>query len=184
MRPRAPGQGKGHTSRTNKLLLVGVVVVVAAIAVLAAQRYLADQSQDIIGEINQAATGRSPSPRPETVSQECVATLQPLVVALEELDGRLDVGLTKVQYGERVGDVSVAYSRLDVAQLAGMGLACVATAALLEDAFNEYVQANNKWSDCFARTGCTTDSIESQLQAHWSTACGKIVEARRAFPSQ
>lgn len=123
----------------------------------------------------------TPSP-PPTISQSCADELEGLLESLEELDGRLDVGLTYVAYGERVGDVSVAYNRVDLEAVKGMGLDCVSTGALLENAFNEYIKAHNAWRDCFDRTGCTNDSVKPTLQAHWATATQKIDAARATFP--
>lgn len=135
-----------------------------------------------------AAPADSPTPEPPAtptpvpaVSAECAAKLQPLLDALQELDGRLDVGLTKVDYSERVGDVSVAYSRLDAEDLAA-DPGCLPTATKLEQAFNEYQLANNRWSECLGRTGCETDDIESQLQGHWRSASERIDEASAALP--
>lgn len=160
--------------------------VLALIAVLAACGGAAGTPAPTGPTPAPTATPRpTPSPTPSappSISQGCVDQLRDTLDALEELDGRLNVGLTQSAYSERVGDVSVAYSRLDPDDLGAEGANCLETGSLLEDAFNAYVSANTRWSDCFQQSGCTTDSIISVLRGHWSTAHDKIVEARRTFP--
>lgn len=124
----------------------------------------------------------TPVPTAPTLSAECADELEGVMEALEQMKARLDIGLNRAAYSERLGDISVAYNRLDATELAGMGPACISTAATLEDAYNAYITASNEWSDCFNRTGCTLDSIESSLQEHWAEASDLIDEARQAFP--
>jgi hypothetical protein len=123
----------------------------------------------------------TPTPAP-TISEACAEQLEPVLEALEELDGRLDVGLTKVQYGERMGDIAVEYNRLDIDELSAEA-SCLAVAVILEDAYNQYITANNEWSDCISDTDCDTESIQPTLQRHWSAASRKIEEARASFTS-
>ena len=123
----------------------------------------------------------TPSP-PPTVSQACSDELAGMTDALEELDGRLDVGLTKADYGNRVGDISVESNRIDVEKLTAQGADCLGVALLLNAAFLEYIDANTIWGDCIQSTSCSTSSIEPQLQAHWLTAHQKIEDARRQLP--
>lgn len=124
----------------------------------------------------------TPTPTPGPISAECADDLRPVLDALEQMDARLDVGLNRSQYGDRMGDVSVAYNRLDATTLVGKGAGCIATAVLLEEAFNEYIQANTAWGDCIASSSCSMDSVQPKLQRHWSTASGKLTSARRTFP--
>lgn len=119
----------------------------------------------------------SPSPTPPALSAACVAQLQATLNALEELDGRLNVGLTKVDYGTRLGDVSVEYHKIDIDAVAAEP-PCLVVGQLLEDAFNEYVKANQAWQDCVGQSG----NCDTLLQGHWSAAHAKLVEARRSFP--
>ncbi len=124
----------------------------------------------------------TPTPTPGPISAECADDLRPVLDALEQMDARLDVGLNRSQYGDRMGDISVAYNRLDATTLVGKGAGCIATAVLLEEAFNEYIQANTAWGDCIASSSCSMDSVQPKLQRHWSTASGKLASARRTFP--
>jgi hypothetical protein len=105
-----------------------------------------------------------------------------LVDALDELDARLDVGLNFSDYSERVGDVSVAYNRVDFEAVGGYGSSCLATAILLEEAFNKYIGAKNRWNDCITDPDCTNESIERGQQADWEDASEKLDEARATFP--
>lgn len=123
----------------------------------------------------------SPSP-PAVVSAECAAELEDFRDALDEMDGRLDVGLNYADYGERLGDISVALNRTDVEGVSEFGLACVEVALLLNEAFLAYIDAHDTWRDCFDRTGCSNDDIRSELQASWATASEKLDEARDRFP--
>jgi hypothetical protein len=129
--------------------------------------------------------GATPTPTPSpppTISAECAELLQPLLDALEDLDARLNVGLNKSQYSDRVGDVSVAYSRLDASKLSALGTDCISTGATLEDAFNEYISANNEWSECLSDRDCSNDDVRPTLQRHWATATEEIDEVREQFP--
>lgn len=49
----------------------------------------------------------------QDVYDSCRAAFSDLLDAAQDLDGRLDVGLTFADYASRVGDVSVAYKRAD-----------------------------------------------------------------------
>ncbi len=122
----------------------------------------------------------SPSPTPATVTAECVESTAGLLEALQDIDARLNVGLTKVDYGTRVGDVRVAYERVDIADLDPL---CISEMAIhLENALNEYVEANNAWSECFSDTDCDNDSVKPTLQEHWAEATRLIDLAEGAIP--
>jgi hypothetical protein len=101
------------------------------------------------------------------VSAACKVALTPLYDELQELNSRLNVGLNLGDYGERVGDASVAYGQLEAASLDS---ACLDLGAKLEDALNAYIRANTTWNDCVTDTDCDNDSITPKLQAEWATA--------------
>ena len=63
----------------------------------------------------------------------------------------------------------------------GLSSDCVKTLRPLYDALNEYIKANTRWADCFAQTGCTTDSIISQLRAFWTSAHDDLATLATAF---
>jgi hypothetical protein len=102
--------------------------------------------------------------------------------ALDELDARLDVGLTFRDYGDYVGDISVASNRLDIDALTAEGEHCLAAAILLNNAFLKYIDANESWNDCIQDTDCDTDSIEPDLQGFWVDASDALEEAGDMFP--
>ena len=135
----------------------------------------------------------TPSPSPPTPSEEttdpntlnpisyalCEEEFTPFLESLQELDARLNIGLSYDDYSERVGDVSVQYDRLDFdlvdpACLIGVGVP-------LENAFNRYVEAYNTWQACIEDINCSTDSITSKLQEKWSRATGAIENAEEAL---
>lgn len=51
----------------------------------------------------------------------------------------------------------------------------------LEDALTAYFDAYQLWNDCVRDTACDTDSINPELQEHWSSATGLIDDARTAL---
>lgn len=122
-----------------------------------------------------------PTPRPTAtplrgVSEACLAEIGEFREVLDDLDARLDVGLTYSQYNERMGDVNVASNRMDVDDLPDE-IVCYEVAILLNEAFIEYIDAGTKWTDCFDRLRCTNEDVEPALQAHWATASEKLDEA-------
>lgn len=66
--------------------------------------------------------GGSPSKPATTPSgvgyADCVEAMTPLLTKLENVDARLDVGMVQADYGNAVGAVAVAYSRIDFDSLA------------------------------------------------------------------
>lgn len=125
----------------------------------------------------------SPTPTPPpTVSQACADELEDMADALDEMDGRLDIGLTFADYGDYLGDISVASNRLDIDALGDEGADCLAVALLLNAAFLEYIEANDIWNDCIQSTSCSTSSIETKLQGHWAVATDKNDEAHEQLP--
>lgn len=120
-----------------------------------------------------------PDVAPAAVESECSDQLGDLIAALEELDGRLDVGLNFQTYSEKVGDASVAYRRVDFEDL---GANCSERVGLpAEEALNAYIRANNTWNDCIQDVDCDTDSITADLQEEWGDATVKIDDALEAL---
>jgi hypothetical protein len=98
---------------------------------------------------------------------------------LQELDSRLDVGLTFAAYGEKVGDASVAYDRIPFKKL---DFDCTLEVGVpAEKALNLYIEANNIWNDCVSDIYCSNDSITPKLQRKWAQATRKIRQARSAL---
>lgn len=114
-----------------------------------------------------ATTVFDPSCRPE---------LQPLADALSELDSRLSVGMNFEVYSQRVGDVRVAYDKVDFAAL---DEACIGGPGVqLEKAVNSYQRAYRVWNTCIEDIDCSNDSIDSLLQQHWSRATRQVSNAQ------
>lgn len=125
------------------------------------------------------APGQTPGP-PGSVSQACADALEDLTDALFELDSRLNVGMVFAAYSEKVADARVAYDRLKPAELDADCLRGVGSPA--EDVMNEYIKAYSTWNDCITKTGCTNDSIMSELQAHWAKATSTLAEIKKRLP--
>lgn len=105
----------------------------------------------------------------EELAAECGKQLRPLADALQELDSRLDIGLTYAEYGDQVANVKVAYDRVDWEKgMAGPG--CARTAILLERGLRKYAAAHERWQACIESPDCLSDSITTKLQAAWADA--------------
>ena len=127
-------------------------------------------SDETSSETRQTATEPPETTTEEepAISEECRAELEPFLEALQDIDARLDIGLNYDEYTDRVGDVSVAYDRIDVGMLEPGS--CLAAAAQAEKAFNQYIKASTTWDDCFEDIDCELDSIEPRLQKLWAQA--------------
>lgn len=116
---------------------------------------------------------------PSFDTEACSAELGDLISSLEEIDGRLDVGMPYAAYSDRVGDASVAYNRIDFKSLEAE---CIQKVGLfVEQGLNRYLKAENRWSACIDDYACDTDSIEPALQRHWAQASKLIDRARGAL---
>lgn len=114
------------------------------------------------------------------VARRCDAQLGDLVKAEQELSSRLDVGLNYRDYGDQVGNVSVAYNAVDFKALHDMG--CLSAVGLpAEKAFNYFIKAQTVWQDCFDDMYCSTDSIDPKLQNRWVIASRKADEAKQGL---
>lgn len=115
------------------------------------------------------------------VAVTCREEVGGLLKALRATDSRLTVGMTFADYGEQVGDISVAYDQMSIGQ---MDFNCVGGAGVAaEKAFNSYTKAYNTWNDCIGDLYCDTDSIQPELQKQWSRATRQIARARSALGS-
>lgn len=119
----------------------------------------------------------SPTPDPEEVqarreAEQCKREFTPFLDELQRLDSRLDVGLTQADYNAALGDIQVAYDRVPFNRLSESCILLVGVVA--EDAFNEYLKANNQWADCIQSYACDLDDIEADLQKRWQSASRKI----------
>lgn len=188
---------KAPRSRGPVLLVVlAVVVLMAAVAVTGVvvdQRRDAAAARAAVVAAAEAAAAEAEAERQEQLEREaaeaaelaareeehraCVAGLGRLLNALDEVDARLNVGLSQDEYSGLVGDASVAYNRLDVPSL-GEG-PCLAAGAQLEDALNDYSAVASRWNDCIYDFYCDVDSIDPMMQRGWASATRAIAKASR-----
>jgi hypothetical protein len=111
----------------------------------------------------------------EAAAEECRNNIGDFLSELQDLDSQLDDGVNYSVYSIEIGDARKEYDDINVA---GLEPGCVTAAASGEKAFNSYIRAGRLWGDCIEDFDCSTDSIDPQLQSHWSNATQKIEAAR------
>jgi hypothetical protein len=178
--PPPPPAPELQPSRVRPLLIIGGFVLLGIAAAVFAVNQLNQAQRDVLGTIGNAVSGEPQPTPPPALSSSCIAELGDLVAALEDLDSRLSVGLAFATYSEKVGDLRVAYDRLDVHAVDAVCLLEVGGPA--EDAVNEYITAYNTWNACIEDVDCDTDSITPDLQANWAIATENIDSLRPVFP--
>lgn len=168
-------------SRGNVVVAVTIAVLMVVVAGCggrsAEQRAQARRADGalLLSEVN-AHANQAASAQAEAAQSTCRSEIGDFLDALEELDSRLDVGLSFQDYSDQVGDVRVAYGRMEIEELK---LDCLTAAADGEAAMNRYIRANNTWNDCVSDPDCSTDSIDPKLQTQWSAASTKVASAKR-----
>jgi hypothetical protein len=130
-----------------------------------------------------ADAGTATSPGVEagasTASPACRAQLHGLVGSMDDLRGKLAVGLSYSAYLHGVKGVQAAYDRVPVGRL---GLAClVKSGTPAERALNLYVAAANTWGDCLTSASCDSESVEPKLQRKWALASTRLSAAQAAL---
>jgi exonuclease VII small subunit len=111
----------------------------------------------------------------------CKQSLQGLPDALQELSSRLDVGLNFDEYTDKVGDIQVEYDKIDFEAL-GKDAGCLTSVGLpLEQAGTQFQKAASVWQKCQENIDCDNDSIQPELQEHWSKAGVKIESSKTAL---
>lgn len=171
----APAHGSTR-SGVSPLAVAGFVLLVLAGV---AAGFLVLHGQGSAAPLPPAATQATGSST-STDSVSCVAQVGPFVNALEDLDSRLEVGLTFADYGTRVGDAQVVYDRIDFTAMDPNCLSNVGVPA--ENALNHYVKAFNAWNACVGKLSCTNAKIKPKLQAEWSAATDILDKIRGTFP--
>jgi len=103
----------------------------------------------------------------------CADALDGFKSALEDMNGRLAVGLNIGDYSDRLGDIAVEYSDVDFGE---MNLECLNAAVKGEKAYNAYVRAKNVWNDCLFGSDftCSNDDVLPELRAEWAKATRSI----------
>jgi hypothetical protein len=110
---------------------------------------------------------------------ECIEAMGDFRESLKDLEGRLGVGLNYEDYTDRVGDASAIYNQSD---FQSGGLDCLTRVGVpLENALEQYTRAYNIWNDCIGDFDCDQDSIDSDLQRHWSKAGTQILKSDTAL---
>lgn len=113
---------------------------------------------------------------------DCKNQLGPFLTALTEVDSRLKVGPSLVDYSERLLLARVVYDAIDFNALTG---GCTeAVGVPLEDAYDLYVESLTTWNDCVRpshNSGCTVELIQPGMQTKWTDAGAKIAAARTAL---
>ena len=175
--PAVPGGStSGRGSGPSPILVVVGLVVIGALAAFGVVQ------AGILGPKPTVPPPGASLPLPTSaaaLSDECVREVGPFISALEDLDSRLTVGLSFSDYSTRVGDVRVAYDRIDIPKLDAVCITLVGAPG--EDAYNDYVAAYNTWNDCINNVDCSNDTITPQLQAQWAKATTTIAEIRAAM---
>jgi hypothetical protein len=125
----------------------------------------------------------SPTPSPEVITAACGEAMTPLFDALFELDARLDTGITHQAYGDALGEISIAYNRMDFDELAEEDPRCIPLVGLdLEKAFNAYIDGGKIWGDCIQSPSCEVDTFAPKFQAKWTEASEILDRVRDQFP--
>lgn len=113
-------------------------------------------------------------------TRSCGGDVDSFIRSLRVLDSRLNVGLTYPQYRDRLGDISVSYDdAISAIERGDVDRRCLTIAVRGEKAFNLYIKAQNVWNRCIQDIGCSTDSIEPQLQRIWAKASKRVAQAWR-----
>jgi hypothetical protein len=104
----------------------------------------------------------------------CKSQLGPLIHALADLEGHLQVGMNHSEYTQRVGDVKVAYNEIPFKSLK---LRCLRAGTQAEKALNDYLAASTYWSGCIESLACADSTEKRVLQAKWAGAGTDLVSA-------
>lgn len=114
------------------------------------------------------------------LAADCHKLMDRLLNAEEDVDARLDVGMLNADYTNAVGDVAVAYNRIDFDQVDG---ACLTQVAVpLEAAYNDYSHAGTRWNNCIVGDYCDVDRDALPLMRdYWSRASEKVKAAKSAL---
>lgn len=99
----------------------------------------------------------------------CSAEISPFMNVLENVNARLNVGMSQQDLSGLIGDASVEYQRIDIESL-GTGT-CLSVGAKLESAFNKYNATVSEWNTCIYDTSCSLDEdVLPAMQKKWGSA--------------
>jgi len=128
-----------------------------------------------------ASAAESRSAEQQDAYDSCTTATADLMAKLKDLNSRLNIGLNYQDYGEKLGDVQVAYDG-SIDAIVDMGGDCVMTVGgPLENAFNQYIQVKNIWSKCISDYNCEFSEGETnqRVQNRWAKAT-KILDRAEA----
>jgi hypothetical protein len=109
----------------------------------------------------------------------CKKLVQNFTDSLDNLNSRLSVGLKPDDYNSRVGNISVAYNKVDWS--ATPNTYCLKKVGIpLETAYNDFRDAGEAWSKCIDDYNCdvTNDKLPG-MQKKWTHA-GKMIDRSKA----
>ena len=131
-------------------------------------------------------TGPTPTPSPNqavkaglSVFAACEQAFSPLLDSFEELDARLEVGLTYNDYLATVQRLGNEYRQVDRGPLQAHCLREIDEP--LSDALLLYIEAHNVWRRCIYDQGCSLESVEPTMQDKWENAADLLEEAREGL---
>jgi hypothetical protein len=110
----------------------------------------------------------------------CNSQIGDVVSALNDLDGRLNVGLTYDKYSASLSNASAAYNTIVVKDLSQ---ACLSAGAPAESALNAYIAAHDIWKDCIDDIYCAMSSVRPKMQDKWSVAAREVKQATNRLAS-
>jgi hypothetical protein len=124
-------------------------------------------------------TARGLEPGVSAATRTCRSQLHGLLDSMDELRGKLAVGLSYGAYLHEVKAVQAAYDRVPVDRL---GLGClVKVGTPAERALNRYIAAVNAWGDCLTLASCDSESVEPKLQRKWALASARLSSAQKGL---
>jgi hypothetical protein len=100
----------------------------------------------------------------------CRSEIGPLLDALNEVNSRLDIGMTVSDLGNEVGSAKVAYDAVNVSTAVQ---ACGGVAESAETVLNDYIGSLNDWNSCIQDQYCDTDNMPN-VQAAWAKASREL----------
>jgi hypothetical protein len=114
-----------------------------------------------------------------SATRTCRVQLHGFLGSMDDLRGKLAMGLSYGAYLHEVKAVQAAYERVPVDSLGFACLVRVGTPA--ERALNLYLAAANIWGDCLTSASCDSESVEPKLQRKWALASNRLSSAQKGL---
>lgn len=170
----APGEPAKTPGRVRRIaVIVASAVLIITVAAAGTLKVRHDQQVKRERAAKLAAKKKAAAKR-KAKFDACVLQQGDLIDALDEINGKLDVGMNFTDYSDAVGDASVAYNKID---FSNSEIDCTGKVGLAtEAALNQYMKAARAWNDCNQDIDCDTDDID--LQRYWSKASVKLDSAK------